>query len=273
MSRSIVLLLVPLLIAGCRHGHENTQAVPRDTLPVSFNRGTVVGRVFDDRTSKPLPRMVVLLDDYPLSITDSAGWYEVSLDRFMEPGWHEINVGEAGFIEERRKAWMDRGTLDTIDLRLPRAPRPNARLRGEWRVSLVLKERGALGPTPTKREVSGMIAFRDTFPPVWPNRTAPDSFVTEEVGRYDIDLTPFFGGQIAKDVSSTTFGSTAGSFTIEATGSVFSQDSVHIDLIPRISHGGLSFVGRMRGDSITGNWTQRAYCCGARGTFVMRRVS
>ena len=216
--------------------------------------------------------MIVLLDDYPLSESDSSGWYEVSLDRYMEPGWHEVNVGAPGYIEERRKAWMDRGTFDTVDLRLRRAPRPRARLEGNWSVLLRFEEKGALGPPPSKRVVVGTISFSDTFPPVWPNRGPQDSFVTEEVGRYDIDLKSFFGAQIAKDVSSTTFGSTAGSFAVEATGSVHSYDSVTIDLIPRISHGGLSLSGRMLADSVIGKWVQRAYCCGAAGTFIMKRV-
>ena len=268
-----LFLIVAALTGACRKHPETAQIAPRDTLPLSFNRGAVVGRVLNDRTSRPIPHMIVLLDDYPLSESDSAGWYEVSLDRFMEPGWHEVNVGAPGYIEERRKAWMDRGTVDTIDLRLRRAPRPTGRLQGSWTVLLRFEKRGALGPSPSRRVVEGRIAFADTFPPVWPNRTASqDTFVTEEVGRYDIDLTPFFGSQIAKDVSSTTFGSTAGSFAIEATGSVFAHDSVNIDLIPRISHGGLSFSGRMLSDSIVGRWVQRAYCCGATGSFVMRRV-
>jgi len=271
MCKTLFVALL-VLAAGCRSNREHAQILPRDTLPLSFNRGTVVGRVLDDRTSKPLPHMIVLLDDYPLSESDSAGWYEVSLDRFMEPGWHQVNVGAPGFIEERRSAWMDRGTVDTVDLRLRRAPRPRTRLEGNWSVLLRFEKRGALGPSPSKRMVSGSITFADTFPPVWPNRTSRDSFVTNEMGRYDIDLTPFFETQIAKDVSSTTFGSTAGSFAVEATGSVYSSDSVSIDLIPRISHGGLSFSGRMLGDSIIGEWVQRAYCCGATGRFVMHRV-
>jgi hypothetical protein len=261
-----------VLGAGCRSNREDAEILPRDTLPLSFNRGTVVGHVLDDRTSSPVPHMTVLLDDYPLSGTDSAGWYQVSLDRYMEPGWHQVNVGAPGYIEERRTVWMDHGTFDTVDLRLRRAPLPKARLEGAWTVLLRFERRGALGPPPSKRAVSGIISFADTLPPVWSNRAPADSFVTNEVGRYDIDLTPFFGSQIAQDVSSTTFGSTGGSFAIEATGSVFSYDSVTIDLIPRISHGGLSFSGRMVGDSVVGEWVQRAYCCGATGTFMMRRA-
>ena len=270
--RKPLLLAAIALAASCRSAPDTARILSRDTLPVSDDRGTVVGRVLDDRTSRPLPHMVVLLDDYPLSTTDSGGWYEVSLGRFMEPGWHQVNVGEAGYIEERRSAWMDSGTVDTIDLRLRRAPRPCCRLEGHWEVRLRLEKQGALGPAPSRHALSGTISFADTFPPVWPDRSPGDSFVTSEVGRYDIDLRPFFGSQIAKDVSSTTFGSTAGSFAVEATGTVFSHDHIGIELNPRTSHGGLSFSGRMFGDSIVGKWVQRAYCCGARGSFVMQRA-
>lgn len=269
------LLLAVILVASsaCKHQSEPVDIAPRDTLPLEVNRGTVVGRVLDDRTSKPLPHLIVLLDDYPLAETDSAGWYEVSLDRFMEPGWHEVNVASAGYIEERRKAWMNRGTLDTVDLRLRRAPPPVARLRGSWSVLLRFEQKGAIGPSPSRRVAEGSMTFADSFPSVWPNSAATqDTFVTDEIGRFDIDLSPFFGSQIARDVSSSTFGSTGGSFAVEATGSVFAHDSVSIDLIPRISHGGLSLSGRLFADSIIGRWVQRAYCCGATGSFRMRRV-
>lgn len=272
MNRFFHAILV-VAISACERQSEPSEGSTSTTAAPEINRGTVVGRVLDDRTSMPMPDFVVLLDDYPLAGSDSAGWYEVSLDRFMEPGWHEVNVSAPGYIEERRKAWMSLGTTDTVDLRLRRAPPPVARLRGNWVVVLRFEEKGALGPAPTRRVAEGSITFADSFPPVWPNRSAiQDTFVTHEIGRYDIDLAPFFGSQIARDVSSTTFGATEGSFAVEVTGSVFSHDSISIDLVPRISHGGLSLSGRLRGDSIVGRWVQRAYCCGATGSFQMRRV-
>lgn len=51
------------------------------------------------------------------------------------------------------------------------------------------------------------------------------------------------------------------------------EDSmVTIDFIPRVSHGGVTMVGRIVDDSVRGSWHQRSYCCGAWGTFIMWRT-
>jgi hypothetical protein len=68
------------------------------------------------------------------------------------------------------------------------------------------------------------------------------------------------------------YGPTTGDFFQQAVGEVLADDSVMIVMIPGMRHGGLSLEGTLRGDTVRGAWVRNAYCCGARGRFVMHRV-
>jgi hypothetical protein len=97
-----------------------------------------------------------------------------------------------------------------------------------------------------------------------------DDVIGFEFGRHAIDLRPILGGPFGADVSTTVFGG-GSSLPYEVAGMVETGDSVMIMIIPRMTHGGLSLRGRFRGDSMVGQWTQNAYCCGSAGRFVMQR--
>ncbi|HEX6042428.1 hypothetical protein [Longimicrobium sp.] len=122
---------------------------------------------------------------------------------------------------------------------------------------------------PRKREVEGRMVFSARLPPR-PWLREPDP-ATEE-GRFDVDLSVFFSGPFASDVSTTVYGGQPADFLRQAVGEVFADDSVTMVMIPGMSHGGLSLEGTLRGDTVSGMWVQNAYCCGARGRFVMHRV-
>jgi hypothetical protein len=136
----------------------------------------------------------------------------------------------------------------------------------------VLDSVGALAPKPVARLVRGSIMVasmsadsaygeRGTYTP------------TDRFARSAIDFSPFFGGRIARDVSTTVFGPVDSGFVNEATAGFAPPDIVHMTLIPRISHGRIEMTGQLRGDSITGRWVQILYCCGASGRFAMHRVA
>src|SRR6478752_1241527 len=74
---------------------------------------------------------------------------------------------------------------------------------GTWSIELRMDSAGTLGPRPTARVVHGVVRF-DTLHVDsgvapngnhWTHRYWP--------GRFAIDLTPFFGGPIGQDVSTT----------------------------------------------------------------------
>jgi len=98
-----------------------------------------------------------------------------------------------------------------------------------------------------------------------------DSLVRVVRGLHQVDFTPFFGGPVARDVSTSVFGDGPDLFH-EVQASIPAGDSVDITFIPRMSHGSLWLHGRIRADTIRGMWWQAMFGRGARGRFVMTRT-
>jgi hypothetical protein len=264
--RSLGTVLVGLCIAN---GAAQAQECSGLQLPRSHEKPSAAGTITDARTNKPLSFVVVVVDSYPLGISDCSGHYEIVPS---DAGSHRLLVDLRGYISAAEPVTFVPGETQTVNIVLVPAQSPCCRLAGLWSIALHMDSAGAIGPPPTSRDVSGTLAFADTIPfPI--GRPADNDQVRQEAGRYAIDFTPFFGAAMARDVSSTTFGSSEGTFLVEAIGTVFAGDSVTVDLIPRISHGGASMSGRIVGDSVKGFWYQRAYCCGAWGTFAMWRTN
>lgn len=138
-------------------------------------------------------------------------------------------------------------------------------LAGAWHIDLWLDSVGSLGPHPTTRHIQGTLALDSAA-------LAPDSSATS-MGRFNVDFTPFFGTQVAEDVSTSLMGPVTRGFWTEVAASIGRQDSVWVQFIPRMTHGAISLQGRLGRDTVTGQWYQRAYCCGAVGHFTLTRVS
>lgn len=82
---------------------------------------------------------------------------------------------------------------------------------------------------PRAEQVEGTLVFSPRLPPAgWDE---PDDERTEQ-GRFDVDLSTFFGGPYAEDVSTTVYGLTTGDFFPQAVGEVLADDSVMIVMIP-----------------------------------------
>jgi hypothetical protein len=141
-------------------------------------------------------------------------------------------------------------------------------LEGEWVVSLTMDTMSGGRPLPPKRTIAGRFVFSGGLPDDEPWISSAE-FIP---GRSGLDLSPYFGGPYARDVSTTVAGGMQEDFFRELAGWAGPGDSVSIALIPRMSHGGIAFEGSVSGDTIRGRWVQEAYCCGARGSFVMSRV-
>ncbi|HEX2080418.1 MAG TPA: hypothetical protein VHG08_22135 [Longimicrobium sp.] len=229
----------------------------------------LVGTVTDAETGRPLHGAVVIVDDYPLGSADSVGCYTVIGADEIVGGRRPVTVHVHRYQAPDTVVEISADRSDTVHFALrPTAP-GCCRLEGEWSIRLALDDRGGTGINPRADEVEGRMVFSDRLPS-WGDEEETDSHT--ERGRFDVDLGTFFGGPYAQDVSTTTFGPVAGDFFRQAVGEVLADDSVMMVMIPRMSHGGLSMAGTIRGDTVRGQWVQNAYCCGARGRFVMHRV-
>jgi hypothetical protein len=227
---------------------------------------TLAGTIRDAETGLPVRANVIPEEGW--EFTDTIGRYTVD---YLEAGRQTVRIEQRGFLAETRTVELAVGQTTTLDVSLRRAPAPCCALAGTWRVRFVLGRRGGMGPAPSDTVVEGLLTFADSIPDPSGGRFAPPVNVRQEFGLSDINFTPFFGGRIARDVSTSVMGPTGGNFARETVSQVFSGDSVDITLIPRISHGGVSMWGRVQDGVVTGKWEQRAYAGGAVGTFEMRR--
>ena len=132
-------------------------------------------------------------------------------------------------------------------------------LEGRWSVVLLLDPL-SMRHLPDAEEAKGEIAFGSGS--WWSN--------ADRFGRQHVDLKPFFGRLYAPPDGVDAFSAADTSMFSEASGGIIG-DSVSIDFLPRIDHGGVSLWGRFWGDSARGTWRRRGLEGG--GTFVMRRVS
>ena len=135
---------------------------------------------------------------------------------------------------------------------------PSKALEGRWRVELYLDKPSAR-VEPMAGQINGEIGFSTL---AWWNPS-------DRFGRHTLNLQSFFGNSFRRpDVAAFTPADT--SMVTEVSGSV-RGDSVGIDFIPRVDHGGLSMWGRFWGDSAKGRWYRRGN--DGEGHFVLRRIS
>lgn len=228
------------------------------------------GRVRDGETGQPLRGAFVIVREYAgMGVSGEDGTYEAA---YVDSGTRTVVAHARGFESDSTTLAFVPGDSLRWDVTLRRAPPPCCTLEGTWRVHFVMRQPNGMGPAPRDTVVEGVLTFADSIPDPLQGRYGRRVNVREEFGLSDVDFTPFFGGRIARDVSTTVEGPTGGNFAREMTGDVFEGDQVEIVLIPRISHGGVSMLGRIEGDVVRGEWVQRSYAGGAEGTFEMRRV-
>ncbi|MFL5562459.1 MAG: hypothetical protein ACJ79K_13375 [Gemmatimonadaceae bacterium] len=141
----------------------------------------------------------------------------------------------------------------------PGADGPSKALEGRWRLELYLDTPSAR-TEPMAGQINGEIAFSNT---AWWNPR-------DRFGRHNLDLQSFFGRSFLRPANVTAFGPGDTSMVTEISGNV-RGDSVNIDFIPRIDHGGISMWGRFFGDSAKGRWDRRG--TDGEGHFVLRRIS
>ena len=132
-------------------------------------------------------------------------------------------------------------------------------LEGRWSVELSLDPLSLQNPPPAEK-ITGEVAFGTGS---WWNPT-------DRFGRHSVDTRPFFGRLYAAPTNVAHFTAADTSLFTEVSGGVIG-DSVGIDFLPRLDHGGLSFWGRFYGDSARGRWHRRG--ADGSGRFVLKRIS
>jgi hypothetical protein len=140
-------------------------------------------------------------------------------------------------------------------------------LVGTWDVEYTLDSADTPASAPAVRRVRGRLMFGDVGIDSAFQGRVPANGATA-FGRFAVDFTPLFGGSLSRDVT----GSVDSTPVSEAAGMIAGTDSVHIDLVPRVSLGGISMTGRIQGDSASGTWIKRAANGGTLGHFRMSRV-
>lgn len=205
-------------------------------------------------------------------MSDASGSFEIPYQR-AGPVWVVASI--SGYHPDSTAVDVHPPDTAAIRITLARAPPPCCSLVGQWNLVFRLDSSGPR-QQPTARIAAGIIRFSPQVRIAWPfgtGETPSDPFVHGMGGVFDVDFSVFWGTPIAADVSTSVMGPVTASFANEAYGRIFDNDSVEVDLIPRLSHGGVSLGGRLARDTMTGTWVQRAYCCGARGTVTMTRIS
>lgn len=252
-------------VAGSGPGTSGSAQVASACRPVDSAWAAAL-RVTDHATGRPVPDVGVRAG-MVFAVTDSLG---LACIRTLDSGAHEIWIGRRGYRDESLTLTGRVGQVIARSVRLPRVQDPCCDLRGEWMIDMRLETPAQMHPDPSGRRVSGAVLLG-------PRHFAPqpgddiDPIVRIARGLHRLDFTPFFGGPVANDVSTTVFGS-GPDLLREVEASVPSGDSVTVTFIPRMSHGSISLHGRIRNDTIRGDWIQNAYCCGASGTFTMVRA-
>lgn len=261
-----LLLLASVITTACGERVEARQAAAPPCAPVDSAWAAQL-RALDANTGRPVADAAIYFEMHGAR-TDSAGW--VCIRDLVEPK-AAFEIARRGY--EGRDVTV-RGVIGTtvrqlIEMR--RVPRPCCDLRGRWRITMHLDSPAGMNPKPAGRVVSGEVDLG----PRW---LAPqegddlDSLVRPVRGLHRLDFTPFFGGQVAPDVSRSVFGS-GPDLLHEVEAVVSAGDSVSIGFIPRMTHGSIWLAGRIRRDTIRGRWVQSAFAEGARGRFEMVRTA
>lgn len=232
--------------------------------------GIITGRVTDAATGEPLEDVDVSAR-YLGDGTDAAGVFRI---KYVDPGIVELIAWRRDLLPSSQRVKVSAGRTVSVTVKMVRGARACCRLEGEWNITLILdKERGVESPQSGKR-VHGTVRFSSAIPDPLPDRrrTRGDPAV-DEFGEYTVDLRPFFGTDITKFQTTTIFpGREGADILTEAQGFVYDGNKVHIDFIPRMSHGGISLTGRVSDASIRGTWIKRDYAPIYEGRFIMKRV-
>jgi hypothetical protein len=232
--------------------------------------GTICGVVTDKETGEPIEGVFVSAQ-YLGDESSSLGLFKIV---YQKPGNVEVEARRRDLISTVMKVNVSAGDTSILNIKMDKAPKACCCLQGNWNVLFILDKIGNFAATHTTDTVKGTLFFDYSITdPFEDNPRKKVDLVKDEYGKYNIDFRPFFGEQVPNTGSTSVFGSKhkGSDLFTEVTGYIASFDVVAINLIPRISHGGISMNGKIKNDTISGSWYLRAYASGTEGRFRMYR--
>ncbi|HEU0298963.1 MAG TPA: hypothetical protein VFR37_05895 [Longimicrobium sp.] len=231
----------------------------------------LVGVVTDAATGEPLDDAVITfgeyLAEYLAGFSDESGCYVAGMEAEHLRGRQRVTVQVHRYLAADTMLELSPERIDTVHFALrPTAP-GCCRLQGEWSLRMALDPAARKQLDDEWTELEGTIVFSDRLPPIREDG-GMDTPLLED-GRFHIE-------RLAQDVEAddgTGDGSVApADYRKQAAGEVFAGDSVVVGLVPLMTTGGITLVGRIRGDSIRGRWIQNDLFAQIEGSFVMHRV-
>ena len=143
-------------------------------------------------------------------------------------------------------------------------------LDGTWRATLMLDSATLPQGRPSGDTVRGWIRIGPAFRTFSMHRTIDT--VGALFGTHDLDFTPFWGGPIPPEYSTSVLSAGETSPITEVFARVYSSDNVVLTLNPRFSHGAVKLMGALVADSlVSGTWVLQSHRSRAAGHFSMTR--
>lgn len=258
--------VVVLALLACTVGPKDRALA---ACPPSDSLRTIALVVTDRETGAPVHALYAHHQWLRMAKTDSSG---VACLRVDSEDTATVVTERPGYATESVHVDLRAEAVVPVVLPVRRRARPCCDLNSRWSITMELDSARAGGRVPTRRRVDGFLDFGPNHVRVAGKAFASsDSIVQWVHGRHEVDFRPFFGGPVVW-TASTSVSADGPDLLTEAVGVIPGGDSVVVLLIPRMSHGSLDLRGVIREDVVTGKWVQNDYCCGARGTFTMRRV-
>lgn len=254
-----------LLFLGCGSGDADTTDTPatrpeageavdgaaRETSTPPAGRSAVRGTVRDAVTDRPLANVQVSAGDLGAS-TDGSGTFVLP---FLPAGENVLSVYRRGFLAESVSVELDPATSASVEVALEPAAPACCRFGGTWTARFDLDSAGLNGRPPS-RSVEGRVRF----PPSRPEVGEGPVRIAESRGSAELDFAPLLGAEIEGGVD-------------DVRGAIFHGDSAALTMLPRFGDWAIELRGSAAGDTVRGDWYQRASCCGAYGTFLLIRES
>lgn len=231
--------------AGAEGRTPEARSSPSDeAVPVAT--GAIRGVIRDSRTDAPVSGVHVAAGGFSTS-TDEMGEYVLPR---VPHGRVAVDAYLRGFRPESTSVTVRPGESTAVDLSIAPSEPACCDLAGEWSAEFVLDSAG-LNPPPGARRLTGRMAFQPDH-----SGAGGASRVAAATGVSELDFSPLLYGILSGEVGAIA-------------GEVFHGDSVAITLQPRFGDWAIELRGQVAGDTVRGNWFQRASCCGAYGHFEL----
>ncbi|NGP90290.1 carboxypeptidase-like regulatory domain-containing protein, partial [Fodinibius halophilus] len=259
MLRIFFAICISLVLINSAYAQQSNS-----DLPTGAVRGIVT-----DSTGKPLSNVHVSAAYYG-DTTDRNGEFQIDM---LEPGIHVVEAWRRDLITEKLNIKIEKNTKE-VQLRMHRATEACCMLDGRWEITLIVYNDMRKDANSEGKGVKGTILFSQNYKIQLVSKRGPSDPTLDEFGKYNIDLTSILGKNFTSATTNTIFaGPDSSDILTEVHGYISSANEVRINLIPRMSHGGISMEGKITGNKlINGTWHKRDFATKVTGHFIMKRL-